>query len=159
VILPAVNVLVSRTADFQAASAGTQVRSEEESDFTAVVQIDQVLTNLIENAVKFSPAGSPIAVSVVGHPKGVRVTVSDRGPGISKDDRAHIFEPFETGRERQAGTGLGLAIARAIVDAHGGRVWVSDVPGGGAAFTFELPCLDTPSTSEVSGDVGTDSRR
>jgi two-component system sensor histidine kinase KdpD len=118
-----------------------------------VVQIDQVLTNLIENAAKFSPPQSLISLSAVGHPGGVRVTVADRGPGIRKEDHARIFEPFERGRGQAAGTGLGLAIARAIVLAHGGRIWVGDAPRGGAVFTFELPCDPAPSvTKETIGE-------
>lgn len=105
-----------------------------------VVQIDQVLTNLIENATKFTPAGSPISLFAVGHPEGVRVTVADRGPGIARSDRDRILEPFETGGTSGSGTGLGLAISNAIVVAHGGRMWIAEAPGGGAAITFELPC-------------------
>jgi two-component system, OmpR family, sensor histidine kinase KdpD len=115
-----------------------------------VVQIDQVLTNLIENAVKFTPPGSPISLLAVGHPQGARVTVSDRGPGIPKEDRVRIFEAFERGGVAASGTGLGLAISRAIIVAHGGRMWVSDNPQGGAAFTFELPCDTGPSEEEMS---------
>lgn len=104
-----------------------------------VVQIDQVVTNLIENAIKFTPAGSPISLVAVGDEARVRVTVADRGPGIAKEDRRRIFEPFERGTTTTTGTGLGLAVADAIVQAHGGRMWVSQSPTGGAAFTFELP--------------------
>ncbi len=104
-----------------------------------VVQIDQVLTNLIENAIKFSPPRTPISLSSVGHADGVRVTVADRGSGVRVEDRERIFEPFERGATNTSGTGLGLAIARAIVTAHGGSMWVTDNPAGGAVFTFELP--------------------
>jgi two-component system sensor histidine kinase KdpD len=110
-----------------------------------VVQIDQVLTNLVENAVKFTPPGSAITLSAVAGKEVVRVTVGDRGPGIPKEDRARIFEPFERVADSGSGTGLGLAISKAIVVAHNGRMWVSDNPAGGAAFTFELP-----STPELS---------
>ncbi|MEA2452380.1 MAG: two-component system, OmpR family, sensor histidine kinase KdpD [Actinomycetota bacterium] len=104
-----------------------------------VVQVDQVLTNLIENAAKFSPPGSPIVISAAGGSETVRVTVADRGPGIPAVDRERIFQPFERGSGEVAGTGLGLAIARAAVVAHGGRMWAQDGPGGGATITFELP--------------------
>jgi two-component system, OmpR family, sensor histidine kinase KdpD len=106
-----------------------------------VVQIDQVLTNLIENAVKFSPPGTPIQITAAGGTDRVRVTVADRGPGIPSIDRERIFKPFERGKGEVAGTGLGLAIARAAVVAHGGRMWAQDGPGGGAAVTFELPTM------------------
>jgi two-component system sensor histidine kinase KdpD len=114
-----------------------------------VVQIDQVITNLIENAIKFTPAGSPISLVAVGDQERVRVTVSDRGPGIAKEDRVRIFEPFERGSTTATGTGLGLAVADAIVQAHGGRMWVSQSPTGGAAFTFELPS-ESGAPQEVS---------
>jgi two-component system sensor histidine kinase KdpD len=121
-----------------------------------VVQIDQVLTNLIENAIKFTPPESPISLSAVGNPDGVRVTVADSGRGIAKEDRARIFEPFERGAGTESGTGLGLAIASAIVVAHGGRIWVGETATGGAAFTFELPCVPE---GEVVTDVGASARR
>ena len=122
-----------------------------------VVQIDQVLTNLIENANKFTPPRSPISLTAVGSSEGVRVTVSDRGPGIPKEDRARIFEPFEQRDNSSSGTGLGLAICQAIAEAHGGRMWVSDNPQGGAAFTFELPC-DPPSLHGEVNDARTSAR-
>jgi two-component system sensor histidine kinase KdpD len=116
-----------------------QLREELPEISMDVVQMDQVLTNLIENAAKFSPHGTPVSISAVGHPGGVRVTVADRGLGIPKEDRERVFEPFETGHRQGVGTGLGLAIAKAVVVAHGGRMWAQDAPGGGAAITFELP--------------------
>lgn len=104
-----------------------------------VVQIDQVLTNLIENAAKFSPPGTPLRISAGRENGAVRVTVEDRGPGIPRLQREHIFEPFQRGdSELGAGTGLGLAIAKAIVEAHGGRIWLDDAPHGGLSVTFEL---------------------
>jgi two-component system sensor histidine kinase KdpD len=123
-----------------------------------VVQIDQVLTNLLENAVKFTPPQSPLALLAIGHEHGVRVTVSDAGPGVRKEDRARIFEPFERADDSASGTGLGLAISNAIVIAHGGRMWVSDNPTGGAAFTFELPCAPMPASGEVT-DARSSARR
>ena len=123
-----------------------------------VVQIDQVLTNLIENAVKFTPPGSPISLLAVGNEGTVRVTVADRGPGVAKEARRRILEPFERGDTAGTGTGLGLAICNAIVAAHGGRMWVSDNPGGGAVFTFELPCRGSPSQRHQSGEEVPDAR-
>ena len=121
-----------------------------------VVQIDQVLTNLLENAIKFTPSGTSISLSAVGSPQAVRVTVADRGPGIPKEDRERIFEPFERAAESGTGTGLGLSVSNAIIVAHGGRMWVSDNPRGGAAFTFELPCR--PETAEEVIDDRTRAR-
>ena len=122
-----------------------------------VVQIDQVLTNLIENAIKFTPPSTPISLVAIGGADCVRVTVSDRGPGILLEDRERIFEPFERGGGSAPGSGLGLAISNAIVVAHGGRMWVSENPQGGAAFTFELPCRTDSLTKEVS-DAGASAR-
>ena len=104
-----------------------------------VVQIDQVLTNLVENAVKFSPPGGDILVSAKGDSKSVRVSVVDAGDGIERGEEQTLFEPFSSGSHPRAGTGLGLAIAKAIVVAHGGDIWVNRAPTGGAAFAFDLP--------------------
>lgn len=104
-----------------------------------VMQIDQVLTNLIENAAKFSPPGSPLRISAGPRNGAVRVTVEDRGPGIPRFRRERLFEPFHRGdSELGAGTGLGLAIAKAIVEAHGGTIWLDDGPHGGLSVSFEL---------------------
>lgn len=116
-----------------------------------LVQVDQVLTNLIENAVKFSPPGSSIRIAAVGSPKGVRVTVADKGPGIPAAERERVFLPFETGTVDGSGTGLGLAIAKAVVVAHEGRMWAGEAPGGGTALTFELPAEEEILQDEASG--------
>lgn len=100
--------------------------------------IDQALTNVLENAARFTPPGRRIDVGVARWQDGVQVRVADRGPGIPKEDRERVFEPFVRG-ESSAGTGLGLAIARAIVEAHGGTIRLGDVPGGGTAVVIELP--------------------
>lgn len=105
-----------------------------------VVQLDQVLTNLLENAAKFSPAGSPISVTVAGWREGVQVRVADKGPGIPPAERAKVFDAFVRGESTtEPGSGLGLAIAAAVVAAHDGRIWAEEAPGGGTAVVFELP--------------------
>ena len=110
-----------------------------------VMQIDQVVTNLIENAVKFSVPASPISVSASGWEGGIRVRVANIGERIRREDREGLFEPFVRGEGQGiAGTGLGLAIAKAIVVAHGGRIWIDDAPTGGTAVTFELPADGGP---------------
>ena len=105
------------------------------------VQLDQVLTNLLENAARHSPSGGIVRVHVGLAEHGVRVRVSDEGPGIPPEQREKVFEAFYRGREEpeRPGSGLGLAIARAIVTAHGGRIWVEETTGGGAAMVFDLP--------------------
>jgi two-component system, OmpR family, sensor histidine kinase KdpD len=103
-----------------------------------VVQIDQVLTNLLENAASFSQPGSEIRIYASRWRDTVEVTVADRGPGIPPEERELVMEPFVRG-EGSAGSGLGLSIARAIVESHGGRLWIRETPGGGATVAFRLP--------------------
>jgi two-component system sensor histidine kinase KdpD len=106
-----------------------------------VVQMDQALSNLLENAARFSPPGSEITIGAVRWHNMVEVKVVDHGPGILREDRARVFEEFyrkDVGG-RRGGTGLGLSIARAVVMAHGGTMWVEDSPGGGATIGFRLP--------------------
>ena len=106
-------------------------------------RLEQVLNNLVSNAIKYSPAGGLIEISGRVLPDEVAITVSDQGVGIPPEEQAHIFERFYRGarerHQRTPGTGLGLYLARAIVEAHGGRIWVESNPGEGAAFTFTLP--------------------
>jgi two-component system sensor histidine kinase KdpD len=111
-----------------------------------VMQMDQVLTNLVENALRYSPAGSPIAISAGRWEHLLEVRVADRGPGIPAEERARVFEEFYR-RDvdgQKGGTGLGLAIARAVVQAHGGTIWIEDTPGGGATVGFRLPLPREP---------------
>ena len=103
-----------------------------------VMQLDQVLTNLLENAARFTPPGKRIEVSVAQVPDAVRVRVADDGCGIPADKRVQVFEPFWRG-EGSSGTGLGLSIAQAIVDAHGGRIWIEGGRSVGTTINFELP--------------------
>lgn len=114
------------------------VRDDVPAILMDVVQIDQVLTNLLENAATFSPPGSEIRIYASQWRDTVEVRVSDRGSGIAPDQRREVMEPFVRG-ERSAGTGLGLSIARAIVESHGGRIAIGGTPGGGATVSFRLP--------------------
>lgn len=104
-----------------------------------VVQIDQVLTNLVENAARFSPPEAPITVAAARWHDAVEVSVVDHGPGIPPEERERVFEPFVRGEGEGAGTGLGLSIGRAIVEAHGGKISIKGTPGGGATVAFRLP--------------------
>jgi two-component system, OmpR family, phosphate regulon sensor histidine kinase PhoR len=107
------------------------------------LKISQVCANLLDNALKYTPGGSRIDVSVRLHEGEIEVCVRDNGPGIPEADLAHIFERFyrvDKGRSRdKGGTGLGLSIVKHIVQLHGGRVWVESGRGKGTAFYFTLP--------------------
>jgi two-component system sensor histidine kinase KdpD len=103
------------------------------------VLVDQVVTNLLENAARHTPDGGRITIEVCDHRDVVAVSVSDTGPGVPAAERTTIFEPFRTGTTPNRSSGIGLAICKAIVEAHGGRITVGDAPGGGAMFTFTLP--------------------
>jgi len=107
-------------------------------------QIDQVLTNLLENAVKYTPTGTPITIQVLAKRDHVQIAVEDRGPGIPASMNERIFEKFvrAVGPElHAAGSGLGLAICKGIVEMHGGRIWVENLPQCGARFVFTLPTI------------------
>jgi two-component system sensor histidine kinase KdpD len=105
-------------------------------------RVGQVLVNLIANAGKYGPTATPIDLIVDGRDDRVRVTVADRGPGLPSKEPGRLFEPFFRGadacRSGNEGAGLGLAIAKAIVDAHGGRIGAEDRAQGGARFWIEL---------------------
>ncbi len=103
----------------------------------------QVVTNLVSNAVKYSPRGGPIEISTAARDGVVGVAVRDSGVGIPADQLERVFEPY-TRLEHEAtrtvgGTGLGLPIVREILRLHGGRVWVESAPGQGSTFHFTVP--------------------
>jgi signal transduction histidine kinase len=107
----------------------------------------QVLSNLVANALKFTPPGGTIAIRAARLEGQVRFEVRDSGPGIPSEHLGHVFERY-WGSEKHAGggIGLGLYIAKGIVEAHGGRIWVENLPGEGARFFFDIPCEAPPIT-------------
>ena len=110
-------------------------------------RLRQVLTNLIDNAIKYSPAEGEVEVRAYQENGRVLVDVRDRGPGIAKADQKLIFEKFGRvtgGGATRPGTGLGLFIARSIAEAHGGGLEVQSAPEQGATFTLELPLAAKP---------------
>jgi two-component system sensor histidine kinase KdpD len=108
-------------------------------------QLERVIANLVDNAVKFSPAGRPVEVSVAGGGVAVAVSVRDHGPGIPEGEREHVFEPFHRldSSGHVPGSGLGLAIARGLAEANGCRLELAAAPGGGSVFTLTIPVAQT----------------
>jgi Osmosensitive K+ channel histidine kinase len=104
----------------------------------------QVLSNLIGNAMKFTPPGGVITYQAELRDATVQITVADSGPGIPKENLGDIFNPYwQAKRTARLGAGLGLPIAKGIVESHGGRIWVESEPGAGARFHFTLPMTQT----------------
>jgi len=101
-------------------------------------QLDQVITNLLDNAARHTPPGSIVRVSAVPLGPMLEMSVSDSGPGVPPQDRALVFEPFRHGRASTS-SGVGLAICKAIVEAHGGTIGVDSSDLGGARFHLTLP--------------------
>jgi two-component system sensor histidine kinase KdpD len=114
--------------------------------------IEQVLINLLDNAIKYTPGDTPIEISASIDDHAVRVVVADRGPGFAPGEESRVFDKFYRGETvgTRSGAGLGLAIARGIVEVHGGEIVAEPRPGGGALFRFTLPLAAEP--PEVQGD-------
>jgi two-component system sensor histidine kinase KdpD len=108
--------------------------------------IEQVFVNLLENVVKYTPAGAPIEITAAVEEGALRVDVADHGPGLPPGEETRVFDKFYRmpGSTGAGGVGLGLTICRGIVTAHGGRIWAENRPGGGAVFRFTLPLVGTP---------------
>jgi signal transduction histidine kinase len=106
-------------------------------------RVHQVLFNLVENAVRFTPAGGEVTIEAQRHNGSVEISVSDTGVGIGPEHLPRLFERFyrvDPARSREdGGTGIGLAIARSVVEAHGGHIHAESAPGRGSVFTFDLP--------------------
>jgi len=107
------------------------------------VRLDQVVSNLVGNAIKFTPEGGMVTVSAREEKSEIAVEVKDTGIGIAPEDQVHLFEKFYRVSSEETsdikGTGLGLAIVKSIVEGHGGRVWVESEPSQGSTFGFTLP--------------------
>ncbi len=118
------------------------------------VRIDQVLGNLLENAVRHTPDSGTVTVNTEPGDRYVRVAVTDTGPGIPVDDIPYVFERFyrvDPSRARTTGgAGLGLTIAKQLIEAHGGSIWVESKPGRGTKFVFELPIAGQHAEGEES---------
>ncbi|MEU9701255.1 sensor histidine kinase KdpD [Streptomyces sp. NPDC047981] len=117
--------------------------------------LERVVANVVENAVKYSPDGTPVAVSASALGDRVELRVVDRGPGVPEESKERIFEPFQRFGDapRGSGVGLGLAVARGFVEAMGGTITAEDTPGGGLTMTLSLRAVTgqlPPSDSDVS---------
>lgn len=122
---------------WECAPGDAALRAEADGD-----RLTQVLTNLVSNAIKFSPAGATAELRLGRHDGGARLSVLDRGPGIPQDFRTRIFQRFAQAEQesaRRQGSGLGLSISRDIVEAHGGTLGFEDRAGGGTVFHIDLP--------------------
>jgi len=143
----ALDVLATRIAErFRVQTNRHTIQVEFPPSFPIILgdedRLGQVLGNLLSNAIKYSPDGGEITIRGAVRPERVIVCVTDSGPGIPPQDIPHIFDRFyrasDTARTTK-GTGLGLYLARAVVEAHGGRIWVDPAPGVGARICFSLP--------------------
>ena len=105
------------------------------------VLVEQVLVNLLENAAKYTPAGSGIDIAVETRRDEIEFTVVDDGPGLKPGEETKVFDKFHRGAPESSpgGAGLGLAICKAVVEAHGGRIWAENIPAGGVMFRFTIP--------------------
>ena len=106
------------------------------------VRSRQIVMNLLNNALKFTPEGGHVLVRAREDESSLIVEVEDTGPGIPKKDQQRIFDPYhrrESDRERLSGLGLGLALCKSLVELHGGEIWVRSRPGKGSTFGFSLP--------------------
>ena len=146
----AVGAFLEQTAAAQRPGAGEKgiaLRLEATGELPEIeVDADrmaQALNNLVDNALRYTPAGGTVTLAAGRVGDGVRIQVRDSGPGIAPEDLPHVFERFYRGdrarRRHEGGSGLGLAIARSIVEAHGGRIRAESPAGGGAVFTIDLP--------------------
>jgi K+-sensing histidine kinase KdpD len=105
-------------------------------------RIEQAVTNILSNAIQYTPRGGQIQIQVSDTTSGMQVCIADNGPGISDEDQAHIFEKFYVGNNHQGsstGLGLGLYIARQMIELHDGRIWVESQIGEGSTFCFQVP--------------------
>lgn len=134
--------------------AGRPVRTEIPADLPLVscdpVLLQQLLINLLDNAAKYTPAGTPLEITAAPVLGGISVAVADRGPGLPAGGVERLFEPFARGQHPGTpGAGLGLAICRGIAQAHGGSLVAEARPGGGAVFRLTLPLRGAPPQVEL----------
>jgi K+-sensing histidine kinase KdpD len=145
---PVDDLVLQALDDLEAGSRVEVVLPEDDSPLVHadLHQAERIVANLVENALRYSPADEPVRVQVREAGSEVLVRVVDHGPGIRPEDAGQIFEPFQRGSlaAPARGAGLGLAIARGFAEANGGRVWVESHQGQGATFVLGLPVASAP---------------
>jgi two-component system OmpR family sensor kinase len=141
-------------AELQPLAEGAQLDLEVTLPASAPIQgheapLRMAVTNLLDNAMRYTPAGGRVSVRLVEEAAGYRLGVSDTGPGLPADERERVFDRFTRGRDTAApGSGLGLAIVREVARLHGGRAWIEDGPGGrGLTVSLWLPARDAPTSA------------
>jgi PAS domain S-box-containing protein len=162
---PIGSLVAERVRDFQEQNPHRAIRyTNGHGEVDAVgdsLRSDQVLSNLISNAIRYAPSETPIDVRLECSGDRVTVSVTDRGIGIAPDEQSRVFERFyriDNGITSQAGgTGLGLYISKRLVDAMGGRLWVESEPGKGSTFSFTLPLAGVPAPMEAGRPNGNSS--
>ncbi len=117
------------------------------------MMINRVITNLLDNALKYTNAGGSITVNLEDRAEDILVKITDTGTGIPEEHLPHIFDAFHRVTEDSRGTGLGLSIVKKIVDAHGGKIWVESKLGEGSTFSFTLP-KQKPVDSAMVAEIG-----
>ena len=140
VVALARDVAASMEPDASRASVSLQVTHPTDTALADIdpIRIREVLTNLVANAIRHSPAGGSVTVAIAADARAIAVTVADSGTGMEAETLAHLFDRFHKGRGSR-GSGLGLAIAKGIIAAHGGDISASSTPGRGTRMTFTLP--------------------
>ncbi len=124
-------------------------------------KVERIVENLLINAVKHTPPGTPVWLKVAGQREGVLIAVEDAGPGLSPERRGVVFEAFQQGATaapHAPGVGIGLSLVSSFAELHGGRAWVEDRPGGGCSFKVLLPG-GCPAGSREDDGAGTASAR
>jgi two-component system sensor histidine kinase KdpD len=156
---PVEEVIGTALAAMKTSLAGHRVETDMPASLPLLrydaVLIERVLCNLLENAAKYTPTDSALRIAAQPVDDMLRISVSDNGPGLPAGQEEAIFEKFARGEKEsdKPGVGLGLAICRAIVSAHGGRIWAEPASATGATFCFTLPLGEPPQVPDESSNA------